>query len=70
MSKYDCMTHQHPYNYVLKIAKNNIFLRSEEAMFVELAKACLPDKKYSVFEKTEPSSPEKKNMRITVYMTS
>ena len=41
---------------MLDFAKNNIILRPEEAMFVELVKACLPEKKYSVFEKTEPSS--------------
>ena len=37
--------------------RNNIFLRPEEAMFVELAKVCLTEKNYSVLEKTEHSSP-------------
>ena len=32
-----------------------IFLRPEEAMFVELAKQCLTEKKYSVLEKIEHS---------------
>ena len=41
---------------MLDFAKNNIFLKPEEAMFVELAKSCLPEKKYYVFEKIEPSS--------------
>ena len=41
---------------MLDFAKYNIFLRPEEAMFVALVKACLPEKKYSAFEKIEPSS--------------
>ena len=38
------------------VAKNNIFLRPEEAMFIELVKACLTEKRYSVLEKIEYSS--------------
>ena len=40
-----------------KMFYNSIFLRPEKAMFVELSKACLTDKKYSVLEKTEHGSP-------------
>ena len=54
MSKNNYKTHKHQYTKVLKFAKNNIFLRYEEAMFVELVKACLTEKKFC-FRKTEHS---------------
>ena len=41
---------------VLKFAKKNVFLRPEEAMFVDLVKACLTEKIYSSLEKIEHSS--------------
>ena len=45
-------THTHtPIHLGVKFAKNNIFLRPEEAMFIELVKACLTEEKYSVLEK-------------------
>ena len=36
-------------------------------MFVELAKACLPETQYSAFEKTEPSSALKKYLFFLIY---
>ena len=51
-----CRIHKHQYTLVFKFAKNNILLRPEETMFVELAKAHINKEKYSVLEKTEHSS--------------
>ena len=39
-----CETNKHQYTGVFNFAKSNIFVRPEEAMFVELVKACLTEK--------------------------